>query len=126
MQKQFLKYCSKIGLNQQSTVLLAVSGGLDSMALLHLLHSCNFEISAAHCNFNLRAKESDADQEFVKSVCKDLGIPFYIKNFDTNSVAHSQGISIQMAARDIRYHWFEELRAANNFDFIATAHRPKT
>ncbi len=122
MQKQFLKYCLKIGLNQQSTLLLAVSGGLDSMALLHLLHSCNFEISAAHCNFNLRAKESDADQEFVKSICKDLGVPFYTKNFDTKSVAHSQGISIQMAARDIRYHWFEELRAANNFDFIATAH----
>ena len=122
MQKQFLKYCSKIGLNQQSTVLVAVSGGLDSMALLHLFQSSNFEIIVAHCNFNLRAEESDADQHFVKSACKSLGVPFYTKHFDTESIVHTEGVSIQMAARDLRYLWFEELRIAKNIDFIATAH----
>jgi len=122
MQKQFLKYCEKIGLKNEAKILLAVSGGLDSMALLHLFLKSGISVQAAHCNFNLRGEESDGDEQFVKDTCDSLEIPIHIKHFDTEKYAQSRGISIQMAARDLRYAWFEEVRAANNLDHIATAH----
>lgn len=122
MQKQFLKYIEKIGVNTEAKILVAVSGGLDSMALLHLFHLSGFSIEVAHCNFNLRGTESDADEQFVKAVCIDLGVRVYNKRFETEKYAKENGVSIQMAARDLRYAWFEELRAEKNFDYIATAH----
>ena len=122
MQKQFLKYCEKIGLSKENKILLTVSGGLDSMALLHLFHLSGFSIEVAHCNFNLRGEESNGDEQFVKEACHSLDISFNCKHFDTEKYAQDNGVSIQMAARDLRYTWFEEIRSANNIDFIATAH----
>jgi tRNA(Ile)-lysidine synthase len=122
MQKQFLKYCKKTGLRDKAKILIAVSGGLDSMALLYLFRQSGFSVQAAHCNFNLRGEESDGDEQFVKETCDALDIPIHIKHFDTETHARSRGVSIQMAARDLRYAWFEEVRAANDLDHIATAH----
>ena len=122
MKKQFLKYCEKIGLNKEIKILLTVSGGLDSMALLHLFHLSDFSVEVAHCNFNLRGEESNGDEQFVKDVCHSLNIPFHCKQFDTEKYTLTEGVSIQMAARDLRYAWFEEIRSANSIDFIATAH----
>ena len=122
MQKQFIKYCEKIGLTNETKILLTVSGGLDSMALLHLFHLSGFSIEVAHCNFNLRGEESNGDEQFVKEACHSLDISFHCKHFDTEKYAQDNGVSIQMAARDLRYTWFEEIRSANNIDFIATAH----
>jgi tRNA(Ile)-lysidine synthase len=122
MQKQFLNNCAKIGLNKQTKILLALSGGLDSVALFHLFNLSGFSFEVAHCNFNLRAEESDADEKFVIDLCASLNIPLHIKQFNTESFAKDNGISIQMAARDLRYTWFVEIRSANNIDFIATAH----
>jgi len=122
MLDKFLNNCAKIGLNKETKILLAVSGGLDSMALLHLFHLSGFSIEVAHCNFNLRGYESNGDEQFVKETCDSLDISFHCKHFDTEKYAHEHGISIQMAARDLRYIWFEEVRSANNIDFIATAH----
>ena len=122
MQKQFLKYCEQIGLNLQTKILVAVSGGLDSIALLHLFHLSGFSIEVAHCNFNLRGEESNGDEQFVKEMCAYLGVSFHCKHFNTEKYAQDSSVSIQMAARDLRYAWFEELRVEHKLDFIATAH----
>ncbi len=122
MQKQFLNYCAKMGINKQSKILLSLSGGLDSVALFHLFRLAGFSFEVAHCNFNLRAEESDADVQFVIDLCKANGIPLHIKEFNTERFASNNGVSIQMAARDLRYSWFEEVRKLNKLDFIATAH----
>jgi tRNA(Ile)-lysidine synthase len=122
MQKKFLKYCERIGLNPANKLLIAVSGGLDSMALLHLFRLSGFAVHVAHCNFKLRGEESDGDEAFVKEVCAKYGIIIHTNEFDTEDYANSKSISIQMAARDLRYAWFEELRLANNLDYVATAH----
>ena len=122
MLDKFLNNCAKIGLNKETKILLTVSGGLDSMALLHLFHLSSFSIEVAHCNFNLRGEESNGDEQFVKETCDSLDISFHCKHFDTEKYAQDNGVSIQMAARDLRYIWFEEVRSANNIDFIATAH----
>lgn len=103
-------------------VLLAVSGGPDSMALLYLFAGVTKHITVAHCNFGLRGNESDADELFVKQHCGLLNIPFYTKRFDTTAYATQNSVSIQVAARELRYEWFEQLRAQHQLDFVATAH----
>jgi tRNA(Ile)-lysidine synthase len=103
-------------------LLLAVSGGVDSMVLLHLLTSLGYRIGVAHCNFQLRGEESSADALFVKSTAEKWNVPFFVKQFETKEEAERRGESIQMAARTLRYSWFEEIRAENGFDFILTAH----
>ena len=105
-----------------SRLLLAVSGGLDSVVLMHLCKEAKLDFAVAHCNFNLRGKESDADESFVKSLAKEVGAQVFSQNFDTKRYAEDKGLSIQMAARDLRYHWFEELRLQHKFDFVLTAH----
>lgn len=123
MLNRFIKYYQKHDLFQQSDkILLAVSGGKDSMAMLQLFIDCKLTIGVAHCNFNLRGAESDADEQLVKTACKKHHIPFYQNAFNTKEYAEQNGISIQMAARDLRYHWFEELRSKNDYKYIATAH----
>lgn len=103
-------------------LLLATSGGLDSMVMAHLFKSLNFEIALAHCNFQLRGKESFEDQFFVQNYAEANEIPVFITQFDTKSFAFDYQLSTQVAARELRYNWFYELIEANNFDYILTAH----
>ncbi|WP_255717340.1 tRNA lysidine(34) synthetase TilS [Dyadobacter fanqingshengii] len=102
--------------------LLTVSGGVDSVVMLHLFHQAGFPAGIAHCNFGLRGEESEGDEQFVRDLSSRCGFPFYSKRFDVKSFAKNTGISTQMAARELRYEWFEEIRAANNYIYIATAH----
>src|SRR5258706_168153 len=103
-------------------ILVTVSGGLDSMVMLHLFRECDFNISVAHANFQLRGNESDNDELFVKNYCKNFSIRFYSKQFQTVNYAKENSLSTQMAARDLRYDWFNELILEHHFDFVATAH----
>lgn len=105
-------------------VLLAVSGGVDSMYMLHRARELfpGDGIAAAHCNFGLRGAESDGDEEFVRRECSAMGVELFVKRFDTAACASTDGISIEMAARNLRYGWFKELCASHGFDALATAH----
>jgi tRNA(Ile)-lysidine synthase len=103
-------------------ILLAVSGGKDSVLMAHLFAHCGFNFAIAHCNFNLRGQEAQRDQEFVKNLAKQLNVAFYLANFNTQAYAEEHQISIQMAARELRYAFFEDIRLENNFDKIAVAH----
>ena len=103
-------------------LLIAISGGIDSVVLTHLLHQLKINISLAHCNFNLRGKASDQDEKFVKQLAAELQIPIFIKKFDTNLIAKQEKLSTQLAARNLRYHWFNELIEKENLDYIVTAH----
>ena len=99
-------------------LLVAVSGGVDSMVLLDLLRDLSYIIGVAHCNFQLRGEESDLDQQLVKEYCNTHDIPFYQKNFDTDLPKQST----QMAARTLRYEWFETLVQTEHYDWVLTAH----
>ncbi len=103
-------------------VIVGVSGGADSVALLRLLSGVNIMCIAAHCNFHLRGDESDRDEEFVRKLCKTWNISVEVKHFDTAGYAAEQKISIEMAARELRYNWFEELRQSYQAEAIAVAH----
>jgi tRNA(Ile)-lysidine synthase len=103
-------------------LLVAVSGGIDSMVLLHLLHENGCKITVAHVNFRLRGKDSDLDEKCVISYCKKNKIPYFTKAFDTKKIATAQKLSIQEAARNIRYQWFSELINELGLDKIITAH----
>ena len=102
-------------------VLLAVSGGKDSVLMLHLFKAIGVEIGVAHCNFNLRGEEAQRDEHFVKMLANSLDVPVHITHFDTKKYATENKISTQMAARDLRYHWFEQIRREHKYDFIALA-----
>lgn len=103
-------------------LLVAISGGIDSMVLLHLFQQSNFTIAVAHCNFMLRDEASNKDEDFVRATCESLHIPTYIQRFDTNQLALDHKLSIQLAARKLRYEWFSELLTTENLDFVLTAH----
>jgi len=107
---------------QKAKILIAVSGGLDSMVLLHLIAQLNLEFAVAHCNFQLRKDESDEDEDFVKSYCKENSIQGFFQKFNTNQFSEDEKVSIQVAARKLRYEWFYELLATENYDFVLTAH----
>ena len=108
--------------NFDNRILLAISGGIDSSVLLHLFLQIPCEIAIAHCNFKLRADESNADEAFILELAQKFKVPFFSVSFDTKKIAKERKISIQMAARDLRYQWLEDIRKAKGFDFIATAH----
>jgi len=102
-------------------ILLAVSGGKDSVLMLHLFKAIGVNIGVAHCNFNLRADEAQRDEHFVALLASNLGLPFYVTHFETKKYAARHKISTQMAARELRYNWFEEIRSAEGYDYIALA-----
>jgi tRNA(Ile)-lysidine synthase len=108
--------------NSGTPILIACSGGVDSMVLLEVLVNLKYKIAVAHCNFNLRGAESDGDAVFVEQYCLNNKIDFYYKKFDTKKYKQEQKISTQMVARTLRYEWFEQIRKENGFHFIATAH----
>lgn len=103
-------------------LLVAVSGGVDSMVLLDLLKKGEFNVTVAHCNFKLRGADSDGDEKFVKDTSENLGLNCLTESFDTKKYATDNSISTQMAARELRYTWFDELMDENNFKYLLTAH----
>ena len=107
---------------KKQNLLIAASGGIDSTVCIHLMHRLNLNISLAHCNFNLRKKDSELDELFVKEEAQNFLIPYFVKNFDTANYAKTNRLSIQLAARELRYEWFAELMSVNNFDYLITAH----
>ncbi|MDO6758967.1 tRNA lysidine(34) synthetase TilS [Tamlana sp. 2_MG-2023] len=106
----------------ESKLLIAISGGIDSVVLTHLCRQLNLNIALAHCNFNLRGDESDADESFVQKLAENLGLEVFVQNFDTEKYSQDHKRSIQMAARELRYNWFEELSQQLGYDYILTAH----
>jgi tRNA(Ile)-lysidine synthase len=123
MLEQFQAYINRYHLIAEGEkVILALSGGIDSMVLADLLLKTKVEFVAAHCNFHLRGEESDGDEKFVRDYAERNGIQCFVKQFETENYAAEQGVSIEMAARDLRYAWFEELRQQLGYDKIAVAH----
>jgi len=108
--------------SREDNILLAVSGGIDSMVMAYLFHQGKFRFAIAHCNFGLRGQDSEDDAEFVRKTASHWQVPFFLEKFPTSAYAAERGISIQMAARDLRYAWFDEIRVKHQFDFVATAH----
>ncbi|MFN5704444.1 MAG: tRNA lysidine(34) synthetase TilS [bacterium] len=106
----------------ENKLLLAVSGGLDSVVMLDLLHRLGYDIQVAHMNFNLRGDESNQDEVFVRNLCQRLKVEFHVKQVDTLKLQVDEKISIQMAARKLRYDWFQELREKFKIDYLLTAH----
>lgn len=121
MQRQFEDHISHFCQPEQR-ILLAVSGGVDSMVMLHLFHTAGYKIGVAHCNFQLRGAASDEDERLVQQVCEQLKVSFHGKRFETNNYAALHGLSIQMAARELRYAWFNELMQEYSYLLLATAH----
>jgi tRNA(Ile)-lysidine synthase len=109
-------------LASDSRLVLAVSGGCDSMVMLDLFRQIEHDFVVAHCNFNLRGAESDSDEVFLRDYCGEHGLELYIKTFETREFALQEGISIEMAARELRYRWFYELLDSLKYDFLLTAH----
>jgi tRNA(Ile)-lysidine synthase len=103
-------------------LLIAISGGIDSVVLSYLFKNLDFNFALAHCNFNLRAEESNTDEDFVLELADQFDVEVFIQNFDTQAYADVNKLSIQMAARELRYDWFAELAEQLNFDYILTAH----
>jgi len=123
MKEKFLQYSAENELLPvKGCVLAAVSGGIDSMVMLNLYLRSGIKVAIAHCNFSLRAEESDGDEELVKSVAMQYNLPFHTTRFNTSEFAVSNGLSIQMAARELRYRWFEEIRQSNGYESVAVAH----
>lgn len=107
---------------EKERVLLAVSGGRDSVLMARMFKLAGYNFGIAHCNFQLRGKEADEDELFTANLAKELGVEFFHIKFDTKEFAIENHISIQMAARDLRYQWLEEIREKNNYQYIALAH----
>ena len=116
-------YIQKEGLlSREGLHIVALSGGADSVALLLILHRLGYRIEAAHCNFHLRGEESDRDETFVKSLCKEHNIPLHLIHFDTAEYASLHQVSIEMAARELRYRYFEQLRHDIGAETVCVAH----
>jgi len=117
---KFLK-THRLSLDKGNPTLLAVSGGLDSVVMAHLFQAANLPFAIAHCNFQLRDAAADADELFVQKIALDFEVPFFVKRFETKTYAENNGLSIQMAARTLRYTWFAEIAAENGFGYVAVA-----
>jgi tRNA(Ile)-lysidine synthase len=124
MLEDFINFVQKENLfRADEKILVAVSGGMDSMVLSKLFSMAKFNFGIAHVNFSLRGEESLADEVFVKKWAKTLKVPYYSIVFDTKAFAEKEKLSIQVAARMLRYAWFEEIRVAEGYAYIATAHQ---
>ena len=123
MKKKVATYIARQQLIEPgSKVLVALSGGADSVALLRILLSLGYVCEAAHCNFCLRGTESERDEDFVRQLCQEQTVPLHVIHFDTTGEASRKHISIEMAARELRYTWFEQVRQACGAAAIAVAH----
>ncbi len=123
MYQNFLDYIKANDLfSDTDRILLGVSGGIDSMVMAHLFLKAGFNIAIAHCNFGLRGEESEKDQEFVHSFAREHDLVFHTKKFDTEKFAIENKLSVQMAARKLRYRWFDQLKHRYNYDVIAMGH----
>jgi tRNA(Ile)-lysidine synthase len=123
MLDEFNKYIKDKGLaRKDDRILLAVSGGIDSMVMADLFLRSGYSIGIIHCNFSLRGQDSDRDEELVRKLAEKNNISFYSKKFNTSAYAEKKGISIQMAARELRYNWFEGIRRKKGYDYVAIAH----
>jgi tRNA(Ile)-lysidine synthase len=109
-------------LTPNDNILVALSGGADSVALLRVLLSLGYTCHAAHCNFHLRSEESDSDEAFVRRLCGEQGVTLHVTGFDTRAHACRQKISVEMAARELRYRWFDELANTCGYTAVAVAH----
>ncbi len=123
MKDKFLENIKNESLfSEKDKLIVAISGGADSVALANLLHRLNFNFQIAHCNFNLRGEESDEDENFVRDLSIKIDKKIHVKQFNTDKFAKENKMSIQMAARELRYRWFETLRLKTNSDYIVVAH----
>ena len=117
---QFIEEKHLLGFGDK--VLVALSGGADSVALLRVLLRLGYVCEAAHCNFHLRGEESMRDECFVRALAESLGVPLHVIHFDTNAYAASHNVSVEMAARELRYDWFAKLRQECGAKVVAVAH----
>lgn len=108
-------------INKGDRILVALSGGVDSMVLAELLRRGGYDIAFAHCNFHLRGKESDGDEQFVREYAERVGVKLFVRQFDTLEYVETQKVSVEMAARELRYAWFNDLINANGY-LLALAH----
>lgn len=123
MRRIINNYIDRQGLlKPEDKIIVGLSGGADSVVLLYILHKLGYSCLAAHCNFHLRGDESDRDERFAAGFAASFNLPFFKKDFDTRTVAKERGISIEMAARDLRYQWFAELKENQGADAVAVAH----
>ncbi|MCB0471497.1 MAG: tRNA lysidine(34) synthetase TilS [Flavobacteriaceae bacterium] len=123
MLKSFAEHTAKhFPFLKDKKLLLAISGGIDSVVLANLFKELNLQFSLAHCNFKLRGDESESDEVFVKKLAENLQVPVYVKQFETETFAQNEKLSIQVAARNLRYEWFYQLKDKDGFDLIVTAH----
>ena len=109
-------------LDKSKPVLVAVSGGADSVSLLDVLMRAGYKCIAAHCNFHLRGAESDRDEAFVRELCQTMGVELIVTDFDTLSYARAHNASMEVAARELRYTWFEQVAQEKGCQAIAVAH----
>jgi tRNA(Ile)-lysidine synthase len=122
LETEFLGFIKKKNLfTQKDKLLLALSGGKDSVALFHLLKNTGFKFDVAHCNFKLRGEASDLDESFVRKLCSNIN-KLHVKSFETSIYAKKKKISTQMSARELRYEWFEELKIEHKYTALLTAH----
>lgn len=123
MQSRFIDFIRANNLvSSNEKILLGVSGGVDSMVMLNLFYKSGFSFSVAHCNFSLRGKESDGDEALASKTCDEKGIEFFCIRFETEKYAQENKLSIQVAARNLRYDWFSKLCGEHRFSKIAIAH----
>lgn len=115
-------FLAEINPHKECNFVLAISGGVDSMVLANLFLINNLNFSIAHCNFQLRGKESDDDELFINKWCSEKDIKLYNKKFSTEDYCKNNKLTIQMGARELRYEWFSELIDKEKYDFIVTAH----
>ena len=107
---------------KQARLLVAVSGGIDSVVLARLCHAAGLDMALAHCNFHLRGEESNEDEKFVRKLSEELGTEIYVAHFETGDYAREKGTSIQIAARELRYNWFDRLLNEGKGAYLLTAH----